>query len=141
MRWKTILRGFRQFNRFSKWNKSMSFNSQISRSSILLFPASRKKNLCPTRNRWAINSSDEFDVTHYWVFGCPSAYWYYISIRRLCRSPIQYAVFFVELADKLYNHNTLLFLYSAKDFLSHRQHRTGSNMGLEANCVTLRLPP
>ena len=28
------------------------------------------------------------DVTHYWVFGCPSAYWY-ISIRRLCQSPIQ----------------------------------------------------
>ena len=32
------------------------------------------------------------DIIHYWVFGCPSAYWYYISIRRLCQSPIQYAV-------------------------------------------------
>jgi hypothetical protein len=28
------------------------------------------------------------DITHYWVFGCPSAYWY-ISIWRLCQSPIQ----------------------------------------------------
>ena len=32
------------------------------------------------------------DITHYWVFGCPSAYWY-ISIQRLYQSPIQYAVF------------------------------------------------
>ena len=56
MRWKTILRGFCQFNRLSKWNKSLSFNGEISRSSILLFTTSRKKNFCPTRNRWAIDS-------------------------------------------------------------------------------------
>ena len=41
------------------------------------------------------------DVTHYWAFGCPSAYWY-INSEAL---PITYSVccVFVELADKLYN--------------------------------------
>ena len=40
-----------------------------------------------------------------------------LSIRRLCQSPIQYAVcYFVELADKLYNplHSVMLFVFSEK---------------------------
>ena len=48
--------------------------------------------------------------------------------------------FFVEVADYSITHNSLLFLYSAKGSLSHRQ-QTGSNAGLEANCITLRIPP
>ena len=67
---------------------------------------------------------------------------YKISILRLCQSPIQYAVFSLQnQLTKCTTHNTLLFLYLAKDSLSHRQRQMGSNMGLEANCITLKLPP
>ena len=55
--------------------------------------------------------------------------------------PITYSVCCV-LQNQLTNsttHNTLLFLYQAKDSLSHRQWQTDSNLGLEADCNILRL--
>ena len=36
---------------------------------------------------------------------------------------------------------SVIFFYSVKDSLSHRQQQMGLNAGLEANCITLRLPP
>ena len=55
------------------------------------------------------------DVTHYWVFGCPSAYWY-IYIPNSETLPITYSVccVFCRVADNSTSHYTLLFLCSLR---------------------------
>ena len=58
--------------------------------------------------------------------------------------PITYSVccVFVALADSLQPITLCYYLlYSAKGSLSHGRQHMDSNAGLEANCITLRLPP
>ena len=80
--------------------------------------------------RWVVFFSFfSTDFTHYWVFGCPNSE--ALPIGMLC----------LRISKQTLQPITLLFLYLAKDSLSHRQQQMGLNTGLEANCITLRLPP
>ena len=69
------------------------------------------------------------DVTHYWVFGCPSTYWYYISIWRLFSMLWFFCIIIWQTLQPI---TLCYFLYLAKDSLSHRQWQTDLNAGLDS---------
>ena len=70
--------------------------------------------------RWIIAITFSFsDITHYWVFGCPSFVSEALSITYsvCCVSRISWQTL-----------QPITLLYSAKDSLSHRQQQMGSNL-------------
>ena len=80
------------------------------------------------------------DITHYWIFGCPSTYWYHQFGG--CANHLFSMLCFCRISWQTLQPKTLSYLlYLAKGSLSHRKRQTGSNAGQEANCITLRLPP
>ena len=80
-------------------------------------------------------------LTHSWVFWLLQCILIHINSEAL---PINYLVCSVSrISWQTLQPITLcyFFLYLTEDSLSHEQWQTGSNAGLEANYITLRLPP
>ena len=81
------------------------------------------------------------DVTHYWVFDCPAQI--DRSLFGGSANTLFSMLYFCRISWQTLQPITLYYclLYSVKGSLSHRQRQTGFNAGLEANCITFRLPP
>ena len=75
------------------------------------------------------------------IFGCPKSYWYVTYQFGGSANHLFSMLCFCRISWQALQPLTLCYLFCAgRKTLLHRQRQMGSNVGLEVNCITLRLP-